>query len=71
MDRSGIVIADNRVSFDDGDSSGDETRKIFLFLSKILGVDEAVLAKRFQQRRYAPFAPVVIAQDVTANRHLF
>ena len=70
LDRSGIVIADNRVSFDVMVTPQEMKNKeeLFLFLSKILGVDEAVLAKRFQQRRYAPFAPVVIAHDVTREQ---
>ena len=63
-------MADNRVSFDVMVTPQEMKNKeeLFLFLSKVLETDQTTLAKRFQQRRYAPFAPVVLAQDITREQ---
>ena len=66
-DRNGKVLADNRLSYDVmvtpqeiSDGGG-----LFRFLSETLGVNEQVIARRYGRKKNAPFAPVVIAQDVS------
>lgn len=66
LDRNGVVLADNRMSFDvmvvpqelkDKDS-------LFTYLSKILGIEKDKLLKIYRSRVLASFAPVVVAKDV-------
>ena len=66
LDRNGVVLADNRMSFDvmvvpqelkDRDA-------VFAYLSKTLGIDKEKLIKIYRRKILASFAPVVIASDV-------
>ncbi len=80
-DRNGKVLADNRLSYDVTVTPQeiDDRAQLFRFLSGTLGVNEQVLARRYSRKKNAPFAPVVIAQDISKedaivieeNRYLF
>lgn len=66
-DRNGRILADNRLSYD-AMVTPQEIRDggaLFRFLSVTLGVSEQVIARRYGRKKSAPFAPVVIAQDVS------
>ena len=70
LDRNGVVLVDNRVSFDVLVTPQElkQPDELFLFLSRILGQEPRVLRKRFQKGSLAPFAPVVIAQDISREQ---
>ena len=66
-DRSGKVLADNRLSYDvmvTPQEIGDAT-ELFRFLGETLGVNGQTIARRYGRKKNAPFAPVVIEQDVS------
>lgn len=70
LDRNGVVLVDNRVSFDVL-VTPQELKKpdeLFLFLSRTLGQEPKTLRKRYQKGSLAPFAPVVIAQDISREQ---
>ncbi|HSV43903.1 MAG TPA: penicillin-binding protein 2 [Candidatus Bathyarchaeia archaeon] len=66
LDRNGVVLADSRLSFNVTVIPQDIRDKevLFGYLSEILDVEQEKLVQRFEQRRYTPFAPVVVAEDV-------
>lgn len=66
LDRQGVVLADNRVAYNVLVTPQDieDEDKLFTFLSKTLDITPKELVKRYENRRFAPFAPVVIAEDV-------
>jgi len=66
-DRNGVVVADNKPSFDvvaipqelkDADSSFD-------YLSRLLGKNKEELLRKFNLGRWAPFAPVVVVRNIS------
>lgn len=66
-DRNGKVLADNRLSYDvmvTPQEIGAGT-ELFRFLGQTLGVNEQSIAHRYGRKKNAPFAPIVIAQDVS------
>jgi len=66
LDRNGVVIADNRISFDvmitPQEIKGKD--KLFSYLSHVLGVDKKKLLKKFYRKKATPFAPVLVAEDI-------
>lgn len=66
LDRNGIVLADNRLGFNVmlTPQEIENDKEVFDFLSRVLRVDEKKLRERYKQERYAPFAPVMMAEDV-------
>lgn len=66
FDRNGELLADNRLSFNATVIPQDvlDQNALFLFLSRVLKSDQQKLLALFQQKRDAPFAPVVIAEDI-------
>jgi len=66
LDREGQVVADNRLAFNVTVVPQDIFDKdvLFGYLGQVLGIEKEKLLERFHQRRYTPFAPVVIAEDV-------
>lgn len=71
LDRSGQILADNRLSFDvvvtPQDIQGRE-QKLFQLLSEILGVSKSEIIKNYQQRKLNPFTPVVLAEDISREK---
>ena len=68
-DRYERVLADTRTAYhvmvipqDVNDEQG-----LFRFLSGVLGVDQEKIERRYRQRKYAPFAPVIVVEDI--DRH--
>ncbi|MFA5088928.1 MAG: penicillin-binding protein 2 [Candidatus Omnitrophota bacterium] len=70
LDRNGIVLADNRVSFDVMVTPQEIKKRdeLFGFLSQVLQVDRNKLLDRFHQKKYAPFVPVIVAEDINRNQ---
>ncbi len=66
-DRNGLVIADNGVSYTVAVIPQDVTRKeeLFSFVGKVLDADQKKISNNYFQRKFAPFAPVVIADDIS------
>jgi penicillin-binding protein 2 len=67
LDRKGVTLADNELSFDVAvvPQDIDDDDELFHYLSKVLNVPPAELRKRFKRRFLTPFAPVPIADDVS------
>ncbi len=65
-DVNGVFMADNRMAYNVVITPHDlkETDKVFRFLSEVLDTDLKTIAKRYQRDRTAPFAPVIIAEDI-------
>jgi len=70
FDRNGVVLADNRISFNVMITPQEITNKdeLFSMLTQVLGVERRVLLKRFHKRRYTPFAPVLVAEDINRKQ---
>ena len=66
FDRYGTVLADNRSSFNVMliPQEIKDQGKLFRYLSKVLEIDQKRLQKKFKQKLFAPFAPVIIAEDI-------
>jgi len=66
FDRNGIVLADNRLSFNVTVIPQDvqDKDKLFDYLSGTLKIGKKELLQRFYEKKIAPFAPVSIADDV-------
>lgn len=66
-DRNGNLLADNRLSYDVmvTPQEIDKAAELFRFLGETLGVNEQAIARRYGRKKNAPFAPVVIAQDIS------
>ncbi len=66
MDRNGVVLADNRLSFNVTVIPQDvqDKERLFDYLSGALKVDKEKLLRRFYEKKVTPFAPVVIVDDV-------
>ncbi len=69
-DRNGVVMADNRRAYSVCVTPQDVKNKdeLFVFLSNVLGVSADELLKRYENRRFAPFAPVVLVEDVSEEK---
>ncbi len=69
IDRQGVLLADNELSFDIAvvpqDTENDD--ELFNYLGKVLDVKPEELHKRFKRRFLTPFAPVPIADDVSRD----
>ncbi len=70
LDRNGVVLADNRHSFDITvlPQEIEDKDELFDFLAKTLRMDKKKLLQQFWQRKIAPFSPVVVAEDVTKEQ---
>ncbi len=67
LDRNGVVLADNRVAFQVGVIPEDVVDKnaLFIYLGQLLNKSPGFLERQFQLKKQAPFAPVILAQDVS------
>ncbi len=70
LDRNGVVLADNRHSFNVTvlPQEMEDKDELFDFLSKTLRVEKKKLLQQFARRKIAPFSPVVVAEDVTKEQ---
>ena len=66
-DRNGVILADNRIVFHVGVVPQDVEDKnaLFDYLGRILDKDPGFLERQFQRKEIAPFAPVILAQDIS------
>jgi penicillin-binding protein 2 len=67
VDRNGIILADNRVAFHVGiipQEIGDK-KALFDYLGGVLNRDPEFLERQFERKKLAPFAPVILAQDIS------
>jgi len=67
LDRNGIVLADNRLVFHVGVVPQDVEDKnaLFEYLGQMLDKSPDLLGRQFQRKEVAPFAPVILAQDIS------
>ena len=65
-DCNGLVLAENRLSFNVAIIPQDVRNRdrLFAYLSRALGMSKEKLAKQYLQKKIAPFAPVVIVEDI-------
>jgi len=65
-DRNGKVLTDRRAAYNVMVSPQDirERDRLFRFLSRALKIDQRTIERRYTQKKYALFAPVVIAEDI-------
>ena len=65
-DRNGVLLADNRIVFHVGVIPQDleDKNALFSYLGQVLNRDPVYLTRQFQRHKLAPFAPVILAQDV-------
>lgn len=65
-DRNGKILADNRISYDVMITPQEikSIKDLFEFLSKTLNVDQEKLISIYRRKKFAPFAPVVVAEDI-------
>lgn len=66
MDRNGVALADNQISFNLAvipQEIKDKERE-FLKISQILGKDKGALEKEFRKNLSLPFAPAVISKNI-------
>jgi penicillin-binding protein 2 len=72
FDRNGVVLADNRVVYHVGIVPQDVENKnaLFGFLGQVLDQNPNLLEWRFEHKKTASFAPVVIAQDISREAAL-
>ncbi len=70
FDRNGVVLADNRRSLEVVVIPQELKGKAltFDFLGRALGMDKEKLLKSYEQKMSTPFAPVVVAEDVSRNQ---
>ncbi len=69
-DRNGTILADRRIAYNVMVAPQDihDREELFQFLSGVLKVDSEKIAKRYAQKKYAPFAPVTVAEDVSRDQ---
>jgi penicillin-binding protein 2 len=70
LDRNGVVLAGNRHSYDVMvlPQNMNDSDELFSFLAKTLKVEQKKLLQNFWLRKIAPFAPVVVAEDITKEQ---
>ena len=69
-DRNGKVLADRRVAYNVMVAPQDlhDRQELFRFLAKVLGIDEKKIEEKYTQKKYALFAPVVVAEDIARDK---
>jgi len=66
MDRNGKILADSRTSYNVMVVPQDINNKteLFKFLSDTLNIEQKIIEGRYAKKKLAPFAPVVVAEDI-------
>lgn len=69
-DRHGRVLADRRAAYHVMVAPQDiqDRQALFRFLSRILEIAPQEIERRYAEKKMAPFAPVVIAEDIRRDR---
>jgi len=64
LDRNGLALAENRISYNLVATPEDVTAEVFAHLSRILNTPEGEIRKRMSAAREYPFAPAMIQPDI-------
>ncbi len=69
-DRNGIILADNRASFDVAivPQEAKDLKRIFTFLGQILEITPDEIRAQYKKRKLTPFVPVVVASDIDMSK---
>ncbi len=69
LDRNGIVLADNRLTFHVGIVPQDmiDAHALFGYLAQVLQKDPELLIQQYERKRLAPFVPVILTQDISRD----
>ncbi len=69
LDRQGIVLAENRLSYNVSvvPQEIEDEDELFDYLGETLKENPQILKRKFIARRFAPFAPVMITEDVARD----
>ncbi|MBF0484116.1 MAG: penicillin-binding protein 2 [Candidatus Omnitrophica bacterium] len=69
-DRNGVILADNKLSYDLSVTPQDinDVEPLFDFLENVLDIPSRELKLKYQQNREAPFAPVVLAEGISREK---
>ena len=70
FDRNSILMADSRLAYNVlaiPQEMADDTA-LFAFLGEVLKTDSTEMMSRYKKRRLAPFAPVIIAEDISREQ---
>jgi len=67
LDRNGILLAGNRIVYHVGVVAQDveDNNALFNYLGQVFDRDPNLLERQFQRKETAPFAPVILAQDIS------
>ena len=67
LDRNGVVLADNHLVFQVGVIPQDveDKKALFGYLGQVLERDPDFLARQFEHKKQAPFAPVILAENIS------
>ena len=68
FDRNGVILADNKLSFDVAIIPQEFNRKNFARLSEILDIDVERINKKFKLGYISPFAPIVIEKNISKRK---
>jgi len=70
LDRNGVVLADNQLSFDVMVVPQEVKNRdgLFSFLSGVLEIDKQKLWKTYQQKTVSSFAPVMVAENIPKEK---
>jgi len=66
VDRNGVILADNHMTFHVGIIPQDvaDKNKLMEYLGQVLDRDPDYLLRQFERKKLAPFAPVILEQDI-------
>ena len=70
LDRNGVVLADNHITFHVGIIPQDvgDPKALFNYLGQVLDRNPDWLQRQFDRKRKAPFAPVILAQNISREQ---
>ncbi len=65
-DRNGVVLAENRISYDVMVTPQDiaDKDRLFHFLSDVFQTDANKLKQTYRNKKFTPFAPVILVEDI-------
>jgi len=67
LDRHGVILADNHITYHVGIIPQDvaDNNALFIYLGQMLDRDPQLLERQFERKRVAPFAPVILTQNIS------
>ncbi|MDO8581135.1 MAG: hypothetical protein Q7S13_06615, partial [Candidatus Omnitrophota bacterium] len=72
FDRNGVVLADNRLGYNVLITPQEvkDLNEVFVFLEDVLGINEKKLTTTYQNKKTAPFAPIVLKENISREQAL-